>query len=103
QITVLAALLVIGLTQLQFDLTLIQVVMTFATALTVQAVAARLAGLRDVGLSSALISSLSLCLLLRTAVIPWAALAAAIAIGSKFVIRIRGKHVFNPTNVAIVL
>ena len=32
-----------------------------------------------------------------------AACAAAIAISSKFLIRYRGKHVFNPANVAIVL
>jgi Na+-transporting NADH:ubiquinone oxidoreductase subunit NqrB len=29
-------------------------------------------------------------------------LAAVIAIGSKFLVRIRGKHVFNPANVALV-
>jgi len=28
--------------------------------------------------------------------------AAVIAVGSKFVIRIKGKHIFNPTNGAIV-
>jgi Na+-transporting NADH:ubiquinone oxidoreductase subunit NqrB len=28
---------------------------------------------------------------------------AVIAVGSKFVIRIRGKHIFNPTNIAIVV
>ena len=31
-----------------------------------------------------------------------AALAAVIAIGSKFLVRVRGKHVFNPANVALV-
>jgi len=31
-----------------------------------------------------------------------AALAATLAIGSKFAVRIRGKHVFNPTNLGIV-
>jgi Na+-transporting NADH:ubiquinone oxidoreductase subunit NqrB len=31
-----------------------------------------------------------------------AALAALVAIGSKFLIRVRGKHVFNPANVALV-
>ena len=52
---------------------------------------------------SALISALSLCLLLRT---DWLALAAAgrrrRQSASKFVLRVRGKHVFNPTNFAIV-
>lgn len=52
---------------------------------------------------SALISSLSLCLLLRTNDLTVAALAAAIAILSKFAVRWRDKHVFNPTNLALVV
>jgi Na+-transporting NADH:ubiquinone oxidoreductase subunit NqrB len=51
---------------------------------------------------SALISGLSLCLLLRTNSLIIAAGAAAIAIASKFVLRINGKHIFNPTNIGIV-
>jgi Na+-translocating ferredoxin:NAD+ oxidoreductase RnfD subunit len=43
-----------------------------------------------------------LTLLLRTDVIALAMLAACIAIGSKFLVRVRGKHVFNPANVALV-
>jgi Na+-transporting NADH:ubiquinone oxidoreductase subunit NqrB len=51
---------------------------------------------------SPFISSLSLCLLLRTSSISIAALAAFVAIASKFLIRWRGKHIFNPTNFGIV-
>src|SRR5262249_53908828 len=51
---------------------------------------------------SALISGLSLCLLLRANEPVWAVVAACIAVGSKFVLRVRGKHVFNPTNIALV-
>ncbi len=51
---------------------------------------------------SALISSLSLCLLLRTNALWVAAAAAVIAVGSKFVVRWNGKHLFNPTNLALV-
>jgi hypothetical protein len=40
--------------------------------------------------------------LLRTNVLLLAALTAVIAIGSKFVLRIGDKHVFNPTNFALV-
>ncbi len=53
------------------------------------------------GAKSALISALSLCLLLRTDALAWAAVAAALAVGSKFLVRVRGKHVFNPTNLAL--
>lgn len=52
---------------------------------------------------SALISGLSLCLLLRTNDAWLAALTAVVAVGSKFVLRVHGKHVFNPTNFALVL
>jgi Na+-transporting NADH:ubiquinone oxidoreductase subunit NqrB len=45
---------------------------------------------------------LSLCLLVRSNFHAVACLAAAIAIASKFLIRVRGKHVFNPTDGAIV-
>src|SRR5204863_6756314 len=50
----------------------------------------------------ALISRLSLCLLLRTNSVELAVMTAIIAIASKFALRVRGKHVFNPTNVALV-
>lgn len=102
QIAVLASLLVAGLTRLEFDLALSQVVVTVTTALLVQAIGARLARRADLGLSSAVISSLSLCLLLRTTDLRLAALASSIAVSSKFVLRIRGKHLFNPTNLALV-
>src|SRR5689334_17348997 len=103
QIATLAGLVAYGLVFLGFDLALAQVVVTIASALTFQAAADRLTG-RDVtsGAKSALISALSLCLLLRTDAIGLVVAAAAIAVGSKFLIRIRGKHVFNPTNIAVV-
>jgi hypothetical protein len=52
---------------------------------------------------SALISGLSLCLLLRTDEPLLAAVAAVLAIGGKFVLRVRGKHVFNPTNFGLMV
>jgi Na+-transporting NADH:ubiquinone oxidoreductase subunit NqrB len=52
---------------------------------------------------SAVISSLSLCLLLRTNDPAVAALAAFVAIAIKFLIRWNNKHVFNPTNLALVV
>jgi Na+-translocating ferredoxin:NAD+ oxidoreductase RnfD subunit len=49
-----------------------------------------------------MITAFSLTLLLRTDVIGLAMLAAIIAIGSKFLVRVNGKHVFNPANIALV-
>ncbi|MEO0854793.1 MAG: Na+-transporting NADH:ubiquinone oxidoreductase, subunit NqrB, partial [Cyanobacteria bacterium J06648_11] len=51
---------------------------------------------------SAAITSLSLCLLLRANSIFTIAIAAALAISSKFSIRVGGKHVFNPANFGII-
>lgn len=53
-------------------------------------------------LPSALITSLGLSLLLRTDHYTTMVLAAVVAILSKFLLRVRGKHVFNPANLGIV-
>ena len=53
-------------------------------------------------LKSALITGLGLCLLLRANHFPTFLLAAGLAIASKFIFRIRGKHFFNPANFGII-
>jgi Na+-transporting NADH:ubiquinone oxidoreductase subunit NqrB len=55
------------------------------------------------GLPSAIISAMGLCLLLKTNTVAVAALAAFISIASKYIIRINGKHIFNPSALAIVV
>ncbi len=102
QIAVLASLLLYGKLFLAFDVDLSQVLFTVAGALLVQATCGQLTGLAFEP-RSALISALSLCLLLRANSPAWAVLAAAIAVASKFVLRVRGKHLFNPTNFALVV
>ncbi len=100
QIAALSLLLLYGITHLGFDVTPARVALLIGTALATQAIASRLARLRF-DPKSALISALSLCLLLRSNS-PWLLMAGAvIAVASKFLIRIRGKHVFNPTDGAI--
>ena len=74
-----------------------------AAALATQAVAGRLVGLPRFDARSALITGLSLTLLLRVDSVALAVVAAIIAIGSKFTVRIGGKHLFNPANIAIVM
>ena len=105
QIGTLASLLVYGIAWLDFDITLARVVLLLTTVLATQWVCDRLAGARVPFRStarSALISGLSLCLLLRTNRADLAVLTAIVTIASKFLIRIKGKHVFNPTNGGIV-
>jgi Na+-transporting NADH:ubiquinone oxidoreductase subunit NqrB len=54
------------------------------------------------GIPSAMISSLGLCLLLKTNQLSVAALAAFISIASKYIVRINSKHIFNPSALGIV-
>jgi len=103
QIATLAGLLGYGLWWLDLDVTPTNAVAIVVTALTTQLVCAVLARRDRLDPRSALISGLSLCLLLRTDSLGLAMLAAVIAIASKFALRVRGKHVFNPTNFALVV
>jgi enediyne biosynthesis protein E5 len=102
QIAVLAGLLIYGLGWLHFEIEVPQAALTIVTALLTQFVCTRLWKLPAFDPKSAMISALSLCLLLRTDMIVFAAIASVLAIASKFVVRWRGKHIFNPTNFAIV-
>lgn len=54
-------------------------------------------------LKSAMITALGLTLLLRSGELWVYAGAGVVAIASKFLIRYRGKHVFNPANLALVV
>src|SRR2546425_4082106 len=102
QISVLASLLVYGMAWLDFDITAARACLLLLTVLATQAVCDRLDGRRPVNVLSALISGLSLCLLLRTNRTDVAIVAAVLTIAGKFVIRFRGKHIFNPTNGGLV-
>lgn len=103
QVATLAALLAYGLVWLDFDVSGAQIAVTIGTAIAAQRAGDWWRGApRASGLKSALISSLSLCLLLRTDDLRWAAAGAAMAVASKFLLRVNGKHVFNPTNGALI-
>jgi hypothetical protein len=103
QIASLFTLLLYGLLFLHFDVSPWQVALTLGTALLTQYAGTRYFKLPSFDPKSPFISALSLCLLLRTDYLTVAALAAVIAIGSKFVIRWKDKHLFNPTNLALVV
>ena len=103
QITVLSALLIYGIGWLALDVTWNQVTVLLGTALMTQYLCSKAAELPVFDPRSPLISGLSLCLLLRTNSPILLVAAAVIAIGSKFVIKCKGKHIFNPTNFSIVL
>ena len=101
QIGALMLLLLYGLTALDFDTTFFRAAFVIGAAIGAQWLCSRIWSVRFDPRSAA-ISGLSLALLLRANSILLLLAAAAIAVSSKFVIRWHGKHIFNPTNFAIV-
>mgnify|MGYP001825121030 CR=1 FL=1 len=102
QIAVLSSLLLFGVGVLDFGIHWYNAITILSTAQLVQWLGTRAWRLPRFDPLSALITSLSLTLLLRTELASLAALAAVLAVGSKFLIRVNGKHVFNPANFALV-
>jgi len=102
QIGALAGLLAWGLLARRLDVAPGRAALLLAAALGAQYAATRIWRLPSFEPKSALISGLSLCLLLRTNSDVVALGAAAAAISSKFLLRWKGKHLFNPTNFGIV-
>ena len=103
QSATLGTALVYGVVWLDLEVRPLTAVAIVVTAVLTQFVCMRLTGGGAFDPRSALISANSLCLLLRTDYVVLAMLAAVVAIASKFTLRIRGKHVFNPTNFALVV
>src|SRR5262245_40698789 len=86
QICCLSGLLCYGLFWLSFDTPLAQVAVTIGTAMLVQLGLTRTLRIPGFEWKSALISGLGLCFLFRSNFLWMAALTAALAIGSKFLI-----------------
>jgi len=101
QIAALSALLAFGWSQRAFEIAPAHFIAIVGAALGVQWLGSLLNAVRF-DIRSPLITALSLTLLLRADAAWPLALAAAIAIGSKFALRLNGKHIFNPANAGIV-
>lgn len=101
QIATLACLLAYGLVGLGFEVRWQNAIAILCVCQLAQWAGDRRAG-RAYDFRSPLITSLSLCLLLRTNDPAVAAFAALAAIGSKYVIRLNDKHLFNPAMFGIV-
>ena len=102
QIFTLASLLGYGMFVLDFEIAGGRAATILAVALLTQYGCTRLWKLPAFDPRSALISGLSLCLMLRTGSASLALTATIITIVSKFLLRFNGKHLFNPTNFGIV-
>jgi Na+-transporting NADH:ubiquinone oxidoreductase subunit NqrB len=103
QSAILFGLLLYGGLALDFDVTVSRTALLVGCALATQWTCSRMTRLQRFDPLSPLISAFSLALLLRTSDWWLAGLAGVMAIASKFVMRFHGKHVFNPTNLALVV
>lgn len=103
QIMVLFSMLIYGLVWLKFDLNILWLACILGTALVSQFVATKIWRMPRFEWRSALISGLSLCILMRCDSLWVSLLLIGIAIFSKFIIRWNDKHIFNPTNLALAI
>ncbi len=103
QIAFLAVLLGAGVLARDFSLQAEQVALTFAAGIATQLFWVRALGLHRVGVLSAVITCFGLAVLLRADSLWVHPLAAAACLSAKFLVRVNGKHLFNPTNLGVVL
>jgi enediyne biosynthesis protein E5 len=102
QILFLASLLTFGVLVRDFTLRPAQMALAFAAGLATQAYWLHAKGLRQKGFLSAIVTCFGLSILLRSDTM-WAhPLAASLAISAKFLIRINGKHLYNPANLGVI-
>ena len=102
QIGALGALLALNFSLIDFGARPLPSAIAIGSTLLTQLICARLFGV-PLDWRSPLITGLSLSLLLRADALWLYAAAGIIAIASKFLLRIDGKHVFNPAGLAIVV
>lgn len=102
QIVFLASFLVYGVFQLQWDAELTRYLILIVSCLSVQALFIQWKELPWHSLKSASITALGLCLLFHAGHASTLVLGAVVAIAGKFLVRVRGKHVFNPANLGII-
>jgi Na+-transporting NADH:ubiquinone oxidoreductase subunit NqrB len=103
QILFLASLLTFGVLARDFTLKPAQMVLAFAAGLATQAVWLHAKGLQQKGFLSALVTCFGLSILLRSDTLWVHPLAACLALSAKFLIRVNGKHLYNPANLGVIL
>ena len=103
QIAFQAILLTLGVLLRDFSLLPTQMALAIASATITQSFWLKIFKLQHVGYLSPLITGFGLSLLLRADSLWLHPLVACLAISGKFLIRIRGKHLFNPANFGVGL
>lgn len=102
QIAYLGIFLILGVLFLNWNEDVMKYAVLISSALIFQQAGILFTKAKKGAWKSALITSLGLCLLCKTNGFPIAILASFIAISSKFLIRFKGKHIFNPVNIGII-
>jgi Na+-transporting NADH:ubiquinone oxidoreductase subunit NqrB len=103
QILFQAAFLILGIFMLNWNLDISNFILVIFTCLLVQGLGIYISGENYSGLKSSLISALSICLMLKANEPSTFILAAVLSIASKYLIKYKGKHIFNPTNFGMIL
>lgn len=101
QLVFQASLLTLGALLRDFSLLPLQMALCMAAAVATQAFWLRRLELPGVGYLSPLITGFGLSLLLRADTFWLHPLVACLAISSKFLLRVNGKHIFNPANFGV--
>lgn len=101
QLAFQATLLTVGVLLRDFSLLPAQMALCIAAAVATQAFWLRVLGLEGVGYLSPVITGCGLSLLLRADTLWLHPLVACLAISGKFLLRVGGKHVFNPANFGV--
>lgn len=103
QVTILTSFLVFGWIYLDWHSSTTIYISALGSCIATQMFWIKIRKLDTSSILSGIISGLGLCLLLRVNSWEWMTLIGIVTISSKFLIRTKRKHVFNPTNFGIII
>lgn len=103
QIIYLGLFLLFGIFELNWNTNVPGYIAIISTSVITQLLFARFTNKKYSSWKSALITALGLCLLLKSDFESVLMIGAFLAIASKFLIRSKGKHIFNPANFGIIV
>lgn len=103
QIVYLLLFLIYGVTELHWEISAAQIAVVLGSCISTQLMWTKITAGKPDSWKSALITGLGLCLLLQSTSLLTLGIAGVVAISSKFVLRIKKKHLFNPANFGIII
>jgi Na+-transporting NADH:ubiquinone oxidoreductase subunit NqrB len=103
QILFLGTFLLYGIWALGWEADIEKFSVLLGVCIITQLAGAKILGLPFSSIKSAIITALGMSILLQVNSLTTAAIAALLAISSKFIFRINGKHFFNPANFGIIV